>query len=166
MLREWTLHRYLSRLTTLLVFKWSYGDMRRNARSQISTEASYDCLSPLKSQLPCSFLQMRYGVGRHRFFGQPKPMLLHNWILKDGSSLWHMARCDLDSILHCDLDNILVGRGQTQILPVISNFTQGSCGFVCLFVFTLLKLYLRVLGGSVGFKLKCEGLRLDSPTPM
>ena len=52
-----------------------------------------------------------------------------------------------------------------KILPVISNFTQGFCGFVCLFVFTLLKLCLRVLGGSVGFKLKCEGLRLDPQLP-
>lgn len=139
---------------------------------------------PPKPQLPCSFLQMRYGVGgvqyarflqtsqswafsflilsvgQHKFFGQPKPMLLHNSILKEGSSIWHVAHDGLESILH-----ELFKRGETQILPVISNFTQGFCGFVYLFVFTLLKLCLRVLGGSVGFKLKCEGLRLDLQLP-
>lgn len=140
---------------------------------------------PPKPQLPRSFLQMRYGVGgvqcthflqtnqswefsflilfvgQHKFFGQPKPMLLHNSILKDGSSLQHVAHGGLENILH-----ELVKRGKVQMLPVTSSFTQGFCGFVCLFVFTFLKLYLRVLGGLVGFKLKCEDMSLDPQTPM
>lgn len=161
--------------------------MRGNARSQISTEASNDPTAAVPPSPSSPTPSYRWGMGLEVFsahisfrlinlesflflfclwvstssLANRSPCYLHNSILKDGSSIWHAAHGGLESILY-----ELVNRGKTQILSVISNFTQGFCGFVCLFVFTFLKLYLRVLGGLVGFELKCEDMRLDLQTPM
>lgn len=144
---------------------------------------SFQWPTPPKPQLPRSFLQMRYGVGgvhcTHFFRLVSLESFLFSFCLwVSTSSLANWSSCyyttwfwrmgHLSDVAHGDFESILhklFKRGETQILPVISNFTQGFCGFVCLFVCTLLKLYLRVLGGSVGFKLKCEDLRLDTQLP-
>lgn len=55
----------------------------------------------------------------------------------------HLAGGDSGSILPEQFK-----RGKTQLLPVLSSFTQGFCGFVCLFAFTFLRLYLRIRGAQ------------------